>query len=700
MAKFGGWTGKVLRVNLTTGKISSEDTFKKYMDYLGGEGLGFKVLWDEVPPGTHAHDEANKIIFGAGPFNGTGIPHAGRLSITSLYRTCPYQGPGTGHAGGFWTAQLKFAGWDAVIVEGKAPHPVWICIDNENVSIRDARKLWGHGTFYTQVAIMDEMGHDNTSVLSIGQAGENLLGSATIIIDRFGSGQNGSVMGAKNLKAIGVRGTGSVPLACSGKELLETIMYHTYLCGGAGSGGMTPSTPQPWAEYYGGANAWHAREGLWWGGATPPIHTGNLDPKDVNNMALRGPGNRAGWDKDEKSMRLLVRGQSCFGCPTPCRQAVDAPHMKAQYGTGDRPLNECGGISTTRDYYGSSRSNDAMYLGSVLADDYGIGDDYHILTGDFCYYLDKGIIKHNLPEAEYNSLKLKEREKGDPEFIRDLLRRLAYREGELGYAMGLGSYEWYKRWENEAMPTLEEQWKERGYGKAVAWNKTSWFAPHHFEYQQVGVILNSMYNRDPCMHEQTHFWSIADEVNHKVYAQVPGIEMEHSVDPRNHIKPINEAKIRLAVRMSADGVINNSLCMCNRGNNIYFSPHRERNYVGDSGLMAKYYSLVTGDKKTELQFVDVGLRIFNLMRALTMRQMGTKDMRSGHDRYPDAAIGDDPSKIHTPGYPYHSREDLEKSFDMYYDAMGWNRDGSLREETLKKLGMDDVAEELKKLALL
>ncbi|HHW13988.1 MAG TPA: aldehyde ferredoxin oxidoreductase, partial [Firmicutes bacterium] len=83
--KYGGWTGKTLRVNLTTGKITVEDTIAKYKDYLGGTGVGYKVLWDEVPPGTKAFDEANKIVFGVGPLTGTGAPCGGRVSITTIF---------------------------------------------------------------------------------------------------------------------------------------------------------------------------------------------------------------------------------------------------------------------------------------------------------------------------------------------------------------------------------------------------------------------------------------------------------------------------------------------------------------------------------------------------------------------------------------------------------------------------------------
>jgi len=684
-------------VNLTTGVITSEDTIAKYKDYLGGEGLGFKVLWDEVPEGTHPYAPENKIIFGCGPLNGTGIPHAGRLSVTTLLATSPWYGPGTGHAGGHWSSLLKFAGWDSLIVEGKAAHPVWICIDNENVSIRDARKLWGNGIFYTNAAIMDEMGSDCTSVLAIGQAAENQFGASTWLIDRAGSGQNAAPMGAKNLKAIGVRGTGGLKVACGGSKLLALIANHTALVGGT-SGGMTPRLPQPWAQYYGGE--WTNGKQVFWGGADGPISTGECNPADVQTYAYRGPGNRSGWNANQRQMRWMVRAQNCFGCPVGCRQALHVPEMETQYGVGSMPCNECGGISTTRDYYGKTPPATTMFLGSVLADDYGIGDDYHILTGDLCYYYDKGIIKANLPTKEFDSIPWAKRASGDGEFISDLLRRFAYREGELGTAFGLGSYEMAKRWN---APPLEQMLQERPYGKAVAWNEANWFAPHHFEGQQVGFLLNSMYNRDPCMHEQTHFNDVADEVDQSVFASVGLVNSPEAIDVSGHVTPINEAKVRLAKRLSADGVLHNSLCTCNRGGGSFFSPRKERGYRGDSALDAKEYSAVTGDVKTEEQFHDIGLRIFTMMRALTIRGMGTNDMRAEHDKFPTSAF-DHPSwkgvPAFTPGSERMDRDDMEKSLDMYYDAMGWDRKGAPTRATYSRLGMDDVADQLASKGLL
>ena len=120
MAKPGGWAGKVLRVDLSTGRISTEDTIEKYKDFLGGTGIGYKVIWDEVPTGTKPFDPANKIVFGVGPLAGTGAPCNGRTAVTTLWPTCwPKPLVASGHMGGHFAAELKYAGYDAVIIEGR-----------------------------------------------------------------------------------------------------------------------------------------------------------------------------------------------------------------------------------------------------------------------------------------------------------------------------------------------------------------------------------------------------------------------------------------------------------------------------------------------------------------------------------------------------------------------------------------------------
>ena len=205
MDKYGGWVGKVLHVDLSTGRHWTEETLEKYKDYLGGTGIGYRVMWDEVPTGTKPYDPENRIVFAVGPLAGTGAPCNGRTAITTLWPTCwPVPLVATGHMGGQFAAKLKYAGYDALVIQGKAGRPVWLSIEDHRVEILDARHLWGKGIRWTTAAISQVMG-PSAVVAAIGQAGENLVPLSVVMNSvSHSAGGIGSVMGSKNLKAIGV----------------------------------------------------------------------------------------------------------------------------------------------------------------------------------------------------------------------------------------------------------------------------------------------------------------------------------------------------------------------------------------------------------------------------------------------------------------------------------------------------------------
>ena len=303
---------------------------------------------------------------------------------------------------------------------------------------------------------MEEMGSERASVAAIGQAGENLFGPAMILTDRSGAGSLGSIMGSKNLKAVGVVGSGSVKVACTEKELLDIIAYHSSLIGG-NSGSMTPKFPQPWAEFYGGS--WTNAKDVFWGGADPPVQTGACDPHDVHSIALRGPGTRWPWTTPDMQY-TMVRGASCFGCPQPCNQAVHFPKWRR---STERPRTSVTSAAASVQPVTTTARIPVTKppCRKPSADDYGLGDDYHYATGDFCYIVDQHpeILQAMLPEAEYKAINWAARKNGDPQFIADLRYRFAYRVGELGTAFGLGSYELNKRWK---FPPMAQQWQERG----------------------------------------------------------------------------------------------------------------------------------------------------------------------------------------------------------------------------------------------
>ncbi len=204
----GGYTGTVLRVNLSTGKVSREALSPEIArDFLGGAGLGIKYLYDEVAPGVDPLGPDNKLIFTPGPLTGSEAVCASRMAVTAK---SPLTGAvAMGLSGGYFPAELKFAGCDALIVEGKADKPVYLWIKDGRVEIRDAAKLWGTTTFDCQMLLKDRVGDQNVRIACIGPAGERQSLIASIINERRAAGRKGlgAVMGSKNLKAIAVRGS-------------------------------------------------------------------------------------------------------------------------------------------------------------------------------------------------------------------------------------------------------------------------------------------------------------------------------------------------------------------------------------------------------------------------------------------------------------------------------------------------------------
>ena len=234
-----GWTGTILRVNLTKGKVSREATDVKLAhDYIGARGLGVRIISDEVDPKADALGPDNKLIFAPGPLTGTFAPSAGRFDVIT-------KGPLNGviaasNSGGSFGPELKYAGYDALIIEGKAAKPSYLWIKDDEVEIRDAAAIWGHTTPDTTDLVRAATDED-AKVACIGPAGEKLALLANIMNEMFraaGRTGVGAVMGSKNLKAVAVYGNGAVrvadPEAFKAAVMKSRQMIQAHPVGGAG----------------------------------------------------------------------------------------------------------------------------------------------------------------------------------------------------------------------------------------------------------------------------------------------------------------------------------------------------------------------------------------------------------------------------------------------------------------------------------
>src|SRR5450830_1084621 len=219
------WAGKILRVDLTAGTVKSEPLNMEWAKaYICSRGLGTKYLVEEVDAKLDPLSAENKIIWATGPLTGTMASTGGRYTVIT-------KGPLTGavacsNSGGYWGAELKMAGWDMIIFEGKSAKPVYLYINDDTAELRDAAHLWGQSVWQTEEIIKKGLQDPQIRVSSIGKAGENAVLFASVVNDLHraaGRSGVGAVMGSKNLKAIAVRGTLGVGNIHNPKAFMKVI---------------------------------------------------------------------------------------------------------------------------------------------------------------------------------------------------------------------------------------------------------------------------------------------------------------------------------------------------------------------------------------------------------------------------------------------------------------------------------------------
>lgn len=207
-----GWSGRILRVDLTAKAYLTGPT-APYESFIGGRGISTKIVFDEVCPGVAPLDPENRLIFGPGVLTGTPAPTASRMTLTAL---SPNGTIGASGLGGSVGAEIRHAGYDNIVIQGKSDKPVYIYLHDDIVEFRDAGKVWGRDTIESQQIIREEVCDPDAKIAIIGPAGENLVSFACVrtgmqsCAGRFGMG---AVMGSKNLKAIAVRGKRGIEIA-------------------------------------------------------------------------------------------------------------------------------------------------------------------------------------------------------------------------------------------------------------------------------------------------------------------------------------------------------------------------------------------------------------------------------------------------------------------------------------------------------
>lgn len=292
----GGYQGKILRVNLSTGEVATEPLCEDMAgDFLGGRGFVAKILWDEVGPEVEPFSDENKMVFAPGPLSGVFLPSSGKIEIGC--KSPVHGGYGDSNMGGHLAAEMKFAGYDAMIVEGRAHKPVYLFIENDSVEIRDAAEYWGLGALEAEERLKKELGED-FQIATIGPAGENRVIFGCISHDfgrQAGRTGVGAVMGDKKMKAVAVRGTNTIPLA-DPKGVLEKGKAMYWSC--FEKPGFKEWTPYGTAQ----VTDWVNEIGSF---PTRNFQTGYFEHhQNINGPTLR--------------REILVTDKGCFGCVIPC----------------------------------------------------------------------------------------------------------------------------------------------------------------------------------------------------------------------------------------------------------------------------------------------------------------------------------------------------------------------------------------------
>ncbi|MBI2874115.1 MAG: hypothetical protein HYY09_03435 [Firmicutes bacterium] len=697
-----GWAGKILYVNLTSKEISTIPTEKYADQYIGGFGIGAAIYWDLVAsrgnPQPGAFDPSNIVSVMAGPLCGAGVPGASRGDVSGRSpQPYPFEMFSRSSFGGHFTAMLKMAGWDGVVVQGRSEKPVYIYIENSRVEIRDAEHLWGLFGQDAQLEIYKETvpagpswkrlrdGTETTqpiAILAAGPAGENLCREGNLIHEGgHAAGQMGfgAVLGSKNCKAIGVIGTGSVKVA-DPKKLLELV---------------------------------HQRQQLWFRMEKP-------------NGSIGSPYGGQPGGKEWEAANKVRQGSGCHACPRVCKGAFDTlPGQGSQmvcmgsYGYAKADLERDKrerGVA-----FKDARVSDAMYYGAQALNRYGLNSAYWAKDLDYNWI--------------YNTFYMEEPEEfarvapgldmttyGTKDWIDTFLDMIVHRKNPLGKALAEG-------WRRGLDILGKADVLERNWRAALPW----WHgAPHHRDprAQYHWGIQTLLWNRDHDKHnpeslqgmivsfkdaKQKRAMELIDQLGQK-YPSTNGTTVSMKGLTANDENLYTKELTSTCVyhRHLNQAFLECLPLCCTLGNPMWFSPYTEDQLGGFPDLEVQIYNAVTGRNETFADLIHKGRRVAYLTRAINVLDGVHRDLEVFSPyQYDtrlskDVKVGDhqvmggtafmmvDGKFVRT--WPNRSidRAGTEQVKTWYFEMEGWDSEtGWPTRRSLEAVGIGDVADVLK-----
>jgi len=625
-------TGKLIRFDLTKGTYFIEDSAPYHDIYIGGRGVGDWILFKEVEKDVSPLDPENIMVFGAGALTGTIAPSSGRLSLVT--KNLMTEGIAFSNAGGHFAPELKYAGYDDLVIKGKSPNPVYILINDEKVEIRDASHLWGKTTWETEDLIKEELEDKKVQILSIGPGGENLAKSACIIINKgraLGFGGCGAIMGAKNLKAIVVRGSHSVEVKdpegfmneCSRVfKKMEHSIGTNFLRQGGTINKIGPALSIPYRNY----------------------QDGHYGQKTAELSQLN-------FKRKYETKRI-----ACFNCPMYCSHfyAIDKGPYRGLKAEGLQ-------INAVRGFGSNLDVADPAFVIKCNAYCNQLGLHIDEISSTLAWIFDC-YEKNIVTKEETDGLSL---EWGNQEAAVELIKKIAYRQG-IGDILAEGTYRAASKIGKNSLKRAVVI-KKTGVNEGNMRGKKAWALGIVTSTRGGGHLTGSPNSEG--------LRNITYQIGEERYG-VPT-----AGQPKTY-----EGKAKLVSWFEKFKAAIDSLGLC------YFTSYWQNNLLSPDDYAALYSKAIGRDIKAE-QLFAIGEKIINIEKAFNTINAGF----SRKDDYPPQRFIDEPVKTGPLAGERLPLDKWDQMLDEYYEIHGWDKvTGWQTERILEKLRLKEVEEKLRK----